>query len=69
MEAENRPETKRGYDLNPEEIYHLSLTEAEEKMLYLRYVARRENQPLKLIRYQYLTELLEARICLLRQNR
>lgn len=69
MEAENRQGTKPGYDISPEEIYHLSLAEAEEKLLYLRYVARRENQPLKLIRYQYLIKLLEARICLLRQNR
>jgi hypothetical protein len=68
MEAENRPGTKPGYEINPEEIYHLSLAEAEEKLLYLRYVARRESQSLKLIRYQYLIELLEARICLLRQN-
>jgi hypothetical protein len=68
MKAENRSGTKPQYDISPEEIYHLSLPEAEEKMLYLRYVARRENQPLKQIRYQYLIELLEARICLLRQE-
>ncbi|MGV3640662.1 MAG: hypothetical protein ACO1NZ_09100 [Adhaeribacter sp.] len=46
----------------------LSLVEAEEKMLYLRYVSKREPERIKLIRYQYLIELLEARIGLLRSN-
>jgi hypothetical protein len=68
MEAENRRGSKPGYELNPEEIHHLSLMEAEEKMLYLRYMAKRESQQFKLIRYQYLIELLEARICRLQQN-
>jgi hypothetical protein len=69
MEAENRPGAKPGYELSPEEIYSLNLMEAEEKMLYLRYVSKRENQQFKLIRYRYMIELLEARICHLQQNR
>jgi hypothetical protein len=67
MEAENRGGQPR-YELNPEEIHNLNLPEAEEKMLYLRYVAKRENQQFKLIRYRYMIELLEARISLLQQN-
>ena len=56
------------YELSPEDIPNLSLMEAEEKMLYLRYLVKRESQQLKQIRYQYLLDLLEARICLLRQD-
>jgi hypothetical protein len=69
MEAENRPGSKPGYELSPDEIRNLSLSEAEEKMLYLRYVTKRENQQFKLIRYRYMIELLEARINLLQRNR
>jgi hypothetical protein len=69
MEAENRPGFRPGYELSPEEITNLNLPEAEEKMLYLRYVAKRENQQFNLIRYRYMIELLEARICQLQQNR
>jgi hypothetical protein len=68
MEAENRPGSKPVYELSPEDIPNLSLMEAEEKMLYLRYLVKRESQQLKQIRYQYLLDLLEARICLLRQD-
>ena len=69
MEAENRRESKPRYELSPDDIPGLSLPEAEEKILYLRYVVRREHEPFKLIHYQYLIELLEARICLLKQTR
>jgi hypothetical protein len=68
MEAENRSGSKPVYELSPEDIPNLSLMEAEEKMLYLRYLVKRESQQLKQIRYQYLLDLLEARICLLRQD-
>jgi hypothetical protein len=68
MEAENRPGSKPVYELSTEDIPNLSLMEAEEKMLYLRYLVKRESQQLKQIRYQYLLDLLEARICLLRQD-
>jgi hypothetical protein len=69
MEAENRRESKPGYELSPDDIHSLTLPEAEEKMLYLRYVICREHDAFKLIHYQYLIELLEARICLLKQTR
>jgi hypothetical protein len=68
MAAENRRESKPGYEISPDDVPSLNLTEAEEKMLYLRYVIRREHEPFKLIHYQYLIELLEARICLLQQT-
>ena len=68
METENRAGPKAAYDISPEEVYHLSLLEAEEKVLYLRYVVLRENEPLKLMRYHNLLDLLEARISQLRQD-
>jgi hypothetical protein len=68
MEAENRAGPKAAYDISPEEVCNLSLLEAEEKVLYLRYVVLRENEPLKLIRYHNLLDLLLARIGQLRQD-
>ena len=68
MRAERSPGHRPGYDIRPEEVPQLSLGEAEEKILYLRYVSKREPERIKLIRYQYLIELLEARIGLLRSN-
>ena len=67
MEEEIRSGHRPGYEISPEEVPHLNLVEAEEKMLYLRYVSKREPKRIKVIRYQYLIELLEARICLLRK--
>jgi len=68
MMAERSPGHRPGYEIKPEEVPRLSLAEAEEKMLYLRYVSKREPERIKQIRYQYLIELLEARIGLLRSN-
>jgi hypothetical protein len=67
MAAENRAGPKAAYDISPEEVYQLNLLEAEEKVLYLRYVVLRESEPLKLMRYHNLLDLLEARISQLRQ--
>lgn len=68
MEEENSAGPKAAYDISPEEVYHLSLLEAEEKVLYLRYVVLRENEPFKLMRYHNLLGLLEARISQLRHD-
>lgn len=49
------------YYLKLEEIESFDLTVIEEKLLYFRYLIRREQKEFKLIKFQYIIESLERR--------
>ena len=49
------------YNLNLEEIETYDLAAIEEKLLYFRYLIRREQKEFKLIKFQYILESLERR--------
>ncbi|WP_026461990.1 hypothetical protein [Adhaeribacter aquaticus] len=44
------------------DIENYTLVETEEKLLYLRYLIRREQKDYKIIKYQYLLEHLEQHL-------
>lgn len=49
------------YYLNLEEIETFDLAAIEEKLLYFRYLIRREQKEFKLIKFQFILERLERR--------
>lgn len=49
------------YYLNLEEIETYDLAAIEEKLLYFRYLIRREQKEFKLIKFQFILETLERR--------
>lgn len=49
------------YYLNLEEIETYDLAAIEEKLLYFRYLIRREQKEFKLIKFQFILEMLEKR--------
>ncbi|MGV3502686.1 MAG: hypothetical protein ACO1O1_03210 [Adhaeribacter sp.] len=49
------------YNLNLEEIETYDLAAIEEKLLYFRYLIRREQKEFKLIKFQFILESLERR--------
>jgi hypothetical protein len=49
------------YNLNLKEIETYDLPAIEEKLLYFRYLIRREQKEFKLIKFQYILESLERR--------
>jgi hypothetical protein len=49
------------FHLSIEEIDTYDLAALEEKLLYIRYLIRREQKEYKLIRFQYFIEYLERR--------
>jgi hypothetical protein len=49
------------FHLNIEEIDTYDLATIEEKLLYFRYLVRREQKEYKLIKFQYIIESLERR--------
>ena len=49
------------YYLNLEEIENFDLAAIEEKLLYFRYLIRREQKEFKLIKFQFILERLERR--------
>jgi hypothetical protein len=49
------------FHLSPEEIEALDLAAIEEKLLYIRYLIRREQKEYKLMKFQYIIESLERR--------
>jgi hypothetical protein len=49
------------FHLSLEEIDSYDLATIEEKLLYIRYLIRREQKEYKLIKFHYITESLERR--------